>query len=101
MSTEIEQQLLQHEAVAALYRYVGGSGFRFYYNMGGAPNESHLARFTINTRSEADNLELVNWVRRELTPSGGVSTDFLEYDLFAHEIRVQVRVEVFEFLSPW
>ena len=39
----------------------------------------------------------------ELTPTGGGTnaTDYLEYDLMAHEIRVQVRVEVFEFQSPW
>lgn len=33
------------------------------------------------------------------TPSAG---DFdLKYELMAHELRVQVRVEVFDFLSPW
>ena len=39
----------------------------------------------------------------ELTPTGGgaANTDYLEYDLLAHEVRVQVRVEVYEFLSPW
>lgn len=39
----------------------------------------------------------------ELTPTGGAPqpTDFLEYDLLAHEVRVQIRVEVYDFLSPW
>ena len=39
----------------------------------------------------------------ELTPTGGgpQPTDFLEYDLLAHEVRVQFRVEVYDFLSPW
>lgn len=39
----------------------------------------------------------------ELTPTGGAPqpTDYLEYDVDAHEFRVQIRVEVFEFLSPW
>jgi multidrug efflux pump subunit AcrB/outer membrane protein TolC len=68
VSREIEDRLMQHEAVESLYRYVGGAGFRFYYNMGGAPNESHVARFTINTVSEKYNQTLVNWVRDELKP---------------------------------
>jgi len=39
----------------------------------------------------------------ELTTTGGAvgANDYLEYDVRAHEFRVQVRVEVFEFLSPW
>jgi len=69
ISTEIENRLLQNDAVDSIYRYVGGAGFRFYYNMGGAPNESHIARFTINTKSEKDNQLLVDWVRDELKPS--------------------------------
>lgn len=68
-STEIERRLLAHPAVDSIYRYVGGAGFRFYYNMGGAPNESHIARFTINTKTEQDNQTLVDWVRSELKPS--------------------------------
>ncbi len=39
----------------------------------------------------------------ELTPTGGAAqaTDYLEYDLLAHEVRVQIRVEVYDFFSPW
>ena len=67
-SNEIEDRLSAHPAVAAIYRYVGGAGFRFYYNMGGAPNESHVARFTVNTTDGKYNQELVNWVRESLKP---------------------------------
>ena len=39
----------------------------------------------------------------ELMTTGGAvgANDYIEYDVRAHEFRVQVRVEVFEFLSPW
>ncbi|MEM7358996.1 MAG: efflux RND transporter permease subunit [Pseudomonadota bacterium] len=69
ISEDIEARLQTHEAVDKLYRYVGGAGFRFYYNTGGAPNESHIARFTINTRKASDNQRLVDWVRSELKPA--------------------------------
>ena len=68
ISSEIELELLAHKGVDSIYRHVGGSGFRFYYNMGGTPNESHIARFTINTTGEAQNIPLVDWVRDELKP---------------------------------
>jgi len=68
VSKELEQQLLSKEGVDTVYRYVGGAGFRFYYNMGGAPNESHVARLTVNTRKTADNQRVVDWVREELKP---------------------------------
>ncbi len=68
LSREVEQALLEQPTVAKTYRYVGGAGFRFYYNMVGAPNESHIARITVNTRSEKDNQVLVDWVRDELKP---------------------------------
>ncbi len=68
-SNDIERKLLTHPAVDTIYRYVGGAGFRFYYNMGGAANESHIARFTVNTKRERDNQPLIDWVREELRPS--------------------------------
>lgn len=68
ISREMEHKLAGHEAVAQIYRFVGGAGFRFYYNMTGTPNESHVARLTINTQRMQDNQTLVNWVRNELKP---------------------------------
>lgn len=68
ISHEIEQRLTGHDAVAQIYRNVGGAGFRFYYNIVGAPNESHVARLTINTNSEQQNQALVDWVRDEIKP---------------------------------
>ena len=68
ISKEIEQRLSKHEAVAQIYRNVGGAGFRFYYNMGGAPNESHVARLTVNTKRMQQNQTLVDWVRDEIKP---------------------------------
>ena len=39
----------------------------------------------------------------DLTPTGGapLATDFLSYDIQSHELRVQIRVEVFDFRNPW
>jgi multidrug efflux pump subunit AcrB/outer membrane protein TolC len=69
VSTDIERKLLDHETVERIYRYVGGGGFRYYYNISGMPNESHVSRFTINTTSQSDNQALVDWVRDELAPN--------------------------------
>ena len=68
VSQAIEAELLQHPSVADIYLYVGGAGFKFYYNTAGVADESHIARFTINTQRTQNNLELVNWVRDELKP---------------------------------
>ena len=39
----------------------------------------------------------------ELTPTGGapLPSDELTYDIQAHELRVQIRVEVWDFRNPW
>ena len=39
----------------------------------------------------------------ELTTTGGAVgvDDRLEYDVLAHEFRVQIRIEVFDLTSPW
>ena len=68
LSADIEAQVLAQPSVAAVYRSVGGTGFRFYYNLGGSSNESRVARLTVNTTSEKYNLPLVKWVRSEIKP---------------------------------
>ncbi|MEO0367530.1 MAG: efflux RND transporter permease subunit, partial [Pseudomonadota bacterium] len=67
ISAKIEDELVAQDAVARVYRSVGGSGYRFYYNMGGKPDESHIARITVSTAHGGLNQGMVDWVRNDLS----------------------------------
>ncbi|WP_370218476.1 efflux RND transporter permease subunit [Thalassolituus sp.] len=66
ISTEIEQQLLNSDGIMSVYRTVGASGFRVYYNMliqNEAPNTARL----VLTTSDADvNASVIDWIEHEL-----------------------------------
>ncbi len=67
VSREVEALVKQRDDVVRVYRAVGATGFSFYYNLGGQPDESHVARITVNTASGRDNKHVARWVRDELT----------------------------------
>ena len=66
ISRELEDHLQERPEVTRVYRAVGATGFRFYYNLTGQPDEAHVARITVNTKSGTMNQRAVNWVREDL-----------------------------------
>jgi multidrug efflux pump subunit AcrB len=66
ISTELEQQLLNSDDIMSVYRTVGASGFRVYYNMliqNEAPNTARL----VLTTSDADvNASVIDWIEHDL-----------------------------------
>lgn len=68
VSQAIEQQLLAREDVLFVYRTVGASGFRFYYNLNSIPESPNTARLMINTANLAANQILIEWIEHDLQP---------------------------------
>lgn len=67
-SAEIEHRLLARDDVVSVYRTVGASGFRFYYNLNAVPESPNTARMMINTTNLAANQVLIDWIEHTLQP---------------------------------
>lgn len=66
VSSDIERSLLAREEVTSIYRSVGASGFRFYYNLNAVPESPNTARLMINTANLAANQVLIHWIENSL-----------------------------------
>jgi multidrug efflux pump subunit AcrB len=69
LSENIEQQLLARDGVKDVFRSVGMSGFRFYYNLDGTPDATNTARLMVNTHDAADNDSVIHWLETVVQPS--------------------------------
>jgi multidrug efflux pump subunit AcrB len=68
VSSDIEKSLLAREEVTSIYRSVGASGFRFYYNLNAVPESPNTARLMINTANLVANQVLIHWIEHTLQP---------------------------------
>ena len=62
ISAEIESRLLERSDVMSVYRTVGASGFRVYYNIQAQTEAPNTARLVINTDSSETNESVIHWV---------------------------------------
>ncbi|MVF12178.1 efflux RND transporter permease subunit [Ketobacter sp. MCCC 1A13808] len=68
LSSQVEEALLERIDVSDVFRSVGMTGFRFYYNLDGVPDSTNLARLMVNTTGLAANQHIIDWVEDTLQP---------------------------------
>ncbi len=79
-AAELAEWLSARPGVQRVHRFVGFAGPRFYYNLTGQPQQSHLARLVVETDRVEDLSGLMDWVRT--TAPGHLP----EAELIAHRL---------------
>lgn len=68
LSTELEQALMARDDVGDVFRSVGMTGFRFYYNLDSVPDATNIARLMVNSNSLEANQDIIEWVKHDMQP---------------------------------